>query len=125
MTHLPGGAPGWSAESPTVPRQRRVWERAPLVVEVFLETDTQFFAGLSANVSEGGIFVQTYRKCDVGARVLMVFYLSGEPIAARGTVRWARAARDGQLGGLGIAFEGLPDEHRERIRRFSGGSRAT
>jgi uncharacterized protein (TIGR02266 family) len=69
-------------------------------------TDTHFVAGLSQDLSGGGVFVATYRHVAVGTKVHLGFELpDGRLVEARGVVRWIREG-DGAVGrpGLGVAF---------------------
>lgn len=108
----------WTDEAPTRPRERRSWERVALDVEVTLSSDSQFFAGLSGDVSEGGLFVQTYKHYAVGCSVLVCFSLPSGEIRTPGVVRWVRPAADGVPPGLGIEFEGLSSAERTHIEAF-------
>ena len=64
-------------------RPERPVERAHIEVEVSLTTESQFFAGLSGDVSTGGLFVQTYEMRPVGSRVLLDISLPTDQIARR------------------------------------------
>lgn len=108
----------WTDETPTRAAERRSSARVALDVEVTLSSDSQFFAGLSGDVSEGGLFVQTYRPYAVGCRVMISFSLPAGEIRAPGTVRWVRPAADGAPPGLGIAFESLTSAERACIEAF-------
>jgi uncharacterized protein (TIGR02266 family) len=98
---------------------RRSFERVPLETEVSLESDSQFFAGLSGDVSEGGIFVATWRTLPIGAHVTVQFLLpTGETVSATGVVRWTRASAGEVPPGLGIAFESVPEASLQQITSF-------
>lgn len=102
----------------TAQGDRRSWERVALEVEVTLTSDSQFFAGLSGDVSEGGIFVQTYRSYAVGSRVLLAFSLPTGEIRTEGVICWVRPSAEGTLPGVGIGFENLPAAERRSIEAF-------
>ncbi len=108
----------WTDEATTASGERRSWERVSLEVEVTLTSDSQFFAGLSGDVSEGGIFVQTYKSYAVGSRVLLAFSLPSGEIRTEGVIRWVRPSSDGTLPGVGISFESLPPGERRSIEAF-------
>jgi uncharacterized protein (TIGR02266 family) len=110
-------------EAPTAPRHDsgvdlRASARVPLEVSVSLESDSQFFAGLSRDVSRGGIFVATYRALPVGSHVTLRLELPDGPLDATGLVRWVREQGEGIAPGVGIAFESLGPEALKRIERF-------
>ncbi len=110
----------WTAEeeAPTRVSERRAAERSPIEVEVSLSSESQFFAGLSGDMSTGGLFVQTYEIRPVGSRVLVALSLPTGEIRAAGAVRWVRRATDGTPPGLGIAFERLTAGDRCAIEAF-------
>jgi uncharacterized protein (TIGR02266 family) len=108
----------WTDEAATTRLERRASERVALDVEVTLTSDSQFFAGLSGDMSEGGLFVQTYKRYAVGSRVLVSFALAGSEIRTPGVVRWVRLAGDGTPPGVGIAFEHLSGEEEATIEAF-------
>jgi uncharacterized protein (TIGR02266 family) len=101
------------------PRQdHRAHPRVVVAVAVGLETESHFFAGLSGDVSAGGVFVQTYRDLPVGSPVEVQFDLPDAQLQAHGRVRWHRDSSDSSPPGVGIAFEDLSDEDRQVIQRF-------
>jgi uncharacterized protein (TIGR02266 family) len=100
--------------------EQRASDRVAFAVEINLASDSQFFSGLSGDISEGGLFLSTYKTLPVGSAVDLEFSLpsSDEPLHARGVVRWLREHSTGQPRGVGIAFDALSEEDRERIHRF-------
>ena len=97
---------------------RRAWERVAIDVDVSLTSDSQFFAGLSGDISGGGLFVQTYERYEIGRRIFVEFSLPTGDVKASGIVRWIREARDGGAPGVGIAFDPLLDSERATIEEF-------
>lgn len=104
---------------PTRP-EHRATPRTSLVVELHLASDSHFFSGLSGDISEGGVFVSTYRELATGTPVDLEFSLPGSDrvVKAKGEVRWHRNASEGAPPGVGIAFDELSDEDRAVIHRF-------
>jgi uncharacterized protein (TIGR02266 family) len=98
--------------------ERRAASRRRLEVEVSLTSDSTFFAGLSGDVSTGGIFVSTYELKPVGTQVDLVFAIAETVIETRGVVRWVQEAREGMRPGMGIAFESLSAGELKRIEEF-------
>jgi uncharacterized protein (TIGR02266 family) len=91
-----------------------------LEVDVDFTSESHFFAGLSNDVREGGLFYSTYRPLPVRIRVDVVLTLPGsaEPLRGMGKVAWVREhSLDGPRG-VGIAFEYLSNDTRERILAF-------
>lgn len=110
---------------PTVPEvvpevEHRAAPRTSLVVELHMASDSHFFSGLSGDISEGGVFVSTYRDLATGTLVDLEFSLPGSErvVKAKGEVRWHRSASPDVPPGVGIAFEDLGDEDRALIHRF-------
>jgi uncharacterized protein (TIGR02266 family) len=97
---------------------------ADLDVEVGLHTDTNFYTGLSQDISAGGVFIATNRIRPVGERMILKFSLPDHPtpIVARAEVRWTRDANPGDQGdsppGMGLRFIGLSPEAQAAISRF-------
>lgn len=100
--------------------EQRASRRVAVAVDVHLASDSHFFSGLSGDISEGGLFLSTYRPLPVGSCVEVELSLPGsnETLHARGEVRWLREHSTGQPQGVGIAFDDLADDDRERIHRF-------
>jgi uncharacterized protein (TIGR02266 family) len=96
--------------------ERRSHRRYQFQEEVSLESDSQFFSGLSGDISEGGIFISTYREVAIGEEVLVEITLPEGTLRARGVVRWRRVASEGGAPGLGISFTELSD--RGLVERF-------
>ncbi len=99
-------------------QDHRAHPRVVVVVAVGLETESHFFAGLAGDISEGGVFVQTYRDLPVGSPVEVQFDLPDAQLHAHGRVRWHRDSSDSSPPGVGIAFEELAEEDRRLIQRF-------
>lgn len=98
--------------------ERRTDPRVPIESDVTLESDSQFFTGLTGNLSTGGVFVATYRQLSIGCRVMMTLTLPDGELRVKGTVRWARDASSGASPGVGVAFEELAPGDASRIARF-------
>jgi uncharacterized protein (TIGR02266 family) len=99
--------------------------RAPRI-EVMLwvtnESESNFYAGFTENLSECGVFVATHAPLELGSKVDLCISLSQtEPIRARGTVRWLRAYSDSNetAPGMGIRFDRLPAKEADRVNEFT------
>src|SRR5690242_5184444 len=105
-----------AAEAPALTKleleEHRATPRASLEVELHLASDSHFFSGLSGDISEGGVFVSTYRELATGTLVDLEFSLPGSDrvMKAKGEVKWHRSASPDAPPGVGIAFEQLDDE---------------
>jgi len=84
-------------------------------------SDSNFYAGFSRDVSEGGIYVATYDLLPIGALVEVEFFLpGGHEIRCKGEVRWVKDPVDNEemKPGMGIRFIDLPDDGLEAIQEF-------
>jgi uncharacterized protein (TIGR02266 family) len=95
--------------------------RVPLEVEVTLESEHNFFAGVANNVSEGGIFVATTNPPPLGSEVGFELLLGGERFLVMGVVRWIRDEHAGSAdapAGCGVKWVHLEDGALEAIQHF-------
>ncbi|MBX7194558.1 MAG: TIGR02266 family protein [Sandaracinaceae bacterium] len=99
---------------------RRGQTRVDLEVDIGLHSASQFYAGLSNDISEGGIFVSTIRPLPVGSELEVSFVLpGGHTVTTRGRVAWLATPRDeDSRSGMGVRFVRLEPEHRAAIERF-------
>jgi uncharacterized protein (TIGR02266 family) len=120
----PLAAPGARAIAiPTSPEDdARKHQRLPFEVSVSVASEHNFFAGLSLNISEGGIFVATHHEHAVGTRleISLAFPGDGDATTIMTVVRWVRTHRaaDGGQPGLGLSFIDVPPEVFAKIQRF-------
>jgi uncharacterized protein (TIGR02266 family) len=116
-----------SIESKALDREwihNRAHQRVGIQVEVTLESEHNFYTGLSSNVSEGGLFVATHTPPPIGTRLTVRFVLAGsaEPIDAVGEVRWVRETRSPDFpSGFGLRFLEIGDEALSRVASFVAG----
>jgi len=96
---------------------RRSHSRSPLVVEVNVHGENNFYVGFSQDISEGGLFVATHATSKVGQRFAMEFGLpgSGQPIRCMVEVAWVS---DSHGAGMGLRFIGLTESARQSIEQF-------
>lgn len=99
-------------------QERRSRPRVQIAVEVSLTSDSQFYTGLTGDLSEGGVFIATYHHLPVGSAIDVTLALPDGEVHARGSVRWKREPADGVVPGLGVAFDELPAATREAIEAF-------
>lgn len=101
---------------------RRRHERLAANIDVDLNSEHNFYTGLSRNISEGGLFVATSAVLPRGTEIEVAFTLSPdpEPIKVKGRVRWIRDydAFSEMPPGMGIEFVGISPELRDRIQAF-------
>jgi uncharacterized protein (TIGR02266 family) len=110
------------------PGSERLTTRAAAHVSIGIYTEHTFWAGLTMNISEGGIFVATYRPFPLGARLKVHVALPGEhePFVALAEVRWVREHTNNAdaPAGVGLKFIDLSEESHAKVRRFVATVRA-
>lgn len=97
--------------------ERRKTERTQVVVRVDYSTVDELFSEFTRDINEGGLFIETRDPRPPGTEVSLHFTLPGEadPVATTGRVVWTTSGEDGRPAGMGVEFEGLASEARERI----------
>ncbi len=100
--------------------ERRASERVSLSVDVGFVSESNFYAGLSMDVSTGGLFVATYQRLAVGTTVELSFVLpDGTSVTTPGVVRWVREpTSEESTPGIGVAFSSVGGEDLAAIERF-------
>jgi uncharacterized protein (TIGR02266 family) len=100
----------------------RLYLRLALELEVSLESDSNFYMGLTENLSNGGIFVATHVVKPIGTSVALVLRLPTlkTPLHLAGRVRWVREFSEALEAppGMGIEFEGISKEDSRAIGEF-------
>jgi uncharacterized protein (TIGR02266 family) len=100
-------------------REQRSAERVRVEVDIGLLSDSNFYTGLSEDISSGGVFVATDRPLPRGTIVTLYFTLpDGRPVRADGSVRWARGGEDGRSAGMGVGFSALGTDDRRAIADY-------
>ena len=130
--------PGSEEEAGSIPilaEDRRRHPRYSLSLAITMQGDNNFYAGLSEDISEGGVFIATFHVLPIGTPVELSFTLPNaeEPLHVSGVVQWLRgpdatAASEnifgggrelpGVMPGLGIRFHALDAATRQTIRDF-------
>ncbi|HEX3696458.1 MAG TPA: TIGR02266 family protein [Polyangia bacterium] len=102
----------------------RVAERFDLEVKVDLESDHNFYTGLTQNISAGGLFIATHQLRRIGDRIKIKFSLPGSETSldVETEVRWIRENSslhrvDGSTG-MGVRFINLSQEASQAIQTF-------
>jgi uncharacterized protein (TIGR02266 family) len=101
--------------------QRAAGQRVRVEVDVGVLSASNFYAGVAADVSVGGIFVSTTEPLPEGTQVGLYFTLDGgHTLHAEGSVRWTRPKNGEEPPGMGVAFTHLSDDDRRVIGDFCG-----
>jgi uncharacterized protein (TIGR02266 family) len=100
----------------------RLNQRLSLELEVSLQSDSNFYMGLTENLSSGGIFVATHLLRPIGTAVALILRLPSRKIqlTLSGRVRWVREFSEALEAppGMGIEFEGISEEDSRTITEF-------
>jgi uncharacterized protein (TIGR02266 family) len=111
-----------STVSPVRSRPVRFLPRLHFDVSVHIVSDHNFFAGLTRDISEGGIFVATHLPFEVGTRLEIQLLLpsDAQPALLLTEVRWVRSysATSGVSAGIGLKFVEPPAAVVARIHEF-------
>lgn len=112
------------ASRPSVPEgaERRLSGRIRMEVGIGMRSDTNFYVGLSEDISTGGLFVATYDLLPVGTGVDLTFVMpGGYDVRVSGVVRWVRETEDEAAGtkpGIGVQFRCLTPEAQRVVEQF-------
>jgi len=110
----------------TAQLERRRFERAPITAQVEYElTNASSGPGRvrrnMANISAGGLFINTEEPIRAGTRMVVRFELPNKHrVIAVSRVCYARKGR-----GLGVEFLNLDEEDRDEIQAFIGALKAS
>lgn len=103
---------------------KRKFRRNTTRVQMDYQHKDQWITGISANVSEGGLFINTTDVLPKGSilRLKLHFPFREEPIYAKGKVKWANAEVPTEMDkmvpqGMGIEFFSMKSGDREFIAR--------
>ncbi len=105
------------------PADNRTSQRVEMAAEVTIDSDHNFYYGLSENISEGGLFVNTYQTIELGSELELLFTLPGHqgPLKVRARVQWVRehSPLNQELpAGMGLQFINPAPELLELVRGF-------
>ena len=97
--------------------ERRKSTRESLIVRLAYQTVDEFFSDFTSNINEGGLFVESETLQELGSSVVVQFRLPGneEPIMALGVVVHVTDGGATGVPGMGIEFEALDADTRQRV----------
>lgn len=99
------------------PGDRRRSDRVSLKIPVDYSSVDAFFTEFSANINEGGMFVELEDPPEIGTQVQLQFALPGlaESVQLEGRIAWTSDGKSESPAGVGIEFQNLSSEVRETI----------
>jgi uncharacterized protein (TIGR02266 family) len=95
------------------PDVRRKFERKDIQLDVSLYSDSNFYAGFTENLSDGGVFIATHNLLKIGEKIDLTITMPNEKkVIAHGIVRWLRVYNESSDAppGMGIQFLSLEGE---------------
>jgi uncharacterized protein (TIGR02266 family) len=108
------------APAAVAPDDKRRATRVHLEIGIGIASESNFYTGLTEDVSAGGLFVATWQPLPIGTEVNLQFILPGDvEVTCHGRVQWLREPRDGDLTpGMGVQFVGIDPESAKIVERF-------
>jgi c-di-GMP-binding flagellar brake protein YcgR len=101
---------------------RRSHERTSLEEDVTIYAATgaagREYIGVASDISRSGMFVSTFARVSVSARVTLKFRLPEGLVICEAEVRRVRTASEGVTGGLGLSFLDLSELDRSLVNRY-------
>ncbi len=115
--------PAAAPEAPASAPARREHPRYTLEIAVDLQSEHNFYTGLTQNISAGGLYVATNALRPIGAAVRVKLTLPGssKPVEVDTEVRWVKelsSLRRFDAQGMGLRFVDLSDEAVGTIKAF-------
>ena len=103
--------------------ERRISPRYQVQVEVGMQTDNNFYTGLTQDLSGGGVFVATHQIRPVGERIKVMLSVPGQaaPVEILTEVRWVRStslSRSVDEPGMGLRFLQMSPQAKNAVADF-------
>ena len=103
-------------ESFETPEERRRYDRARLIVDVFFDGQDATGVASTKDISAGGFYMNTQANLPEGAKLLVrIPFADGRQIVAKAEVVYSNPAR-----GVGLRFQNLSEENRALIESELG-----
>lgn len=103
-------------ESAPAPDDRRRYDRARLIVDVFFDGNDATGVASTKDISVGGFYMNTQTVIPEGSVLLVrIPFPDGKQVVANAEVVYSNPSR-----GVGLRFKSLSDENRELIERELG-----
>jgi type IV pilus assembly protein PilZ len=103
--------------------ERRTSQRLQVNVEIGMQTESNFYTGLTQDLSGGGVFVATHQIRKVGDRIKVMLTLPGqeETFEILTEVRWVRSttfSRNVEDPGMGLRFLQMSPGAKQAVTDF-------
>lgn len=90
--------------------ERRRFERARLIIDVFYDGHDLTGVASTQDISAGGLYMNTQAEIPEGSVLTLRLPLAGRDVVCNGEVVYSNPGR-----GVGVTFEGLSEEDRAHI----------
>jgi uncharacterized protein (TIGR02266 family) len=100
--------------------EKRQTHRLPLAMEVTYESGDEFMSSFLSDIGGGGVFIGTHDPLEPGTTLRLCFHIPGftDSLMVSGTVVWVRGLETGYKPGMGVRFDEMEPEDRERLDRY-------
>ena len=100
--------------------ERRKNSRIPISLEVSFDSGEQVLSSYLFDIGDGGIFIGTPQPLEEGSSIRLYFHLPEvtNSLLVMGTVIWRQGSDDSSRPGMGIRFDDISDDDRERLDAF-------
>jgi len=102
--------------------ERRINKRLPIRVLVEYTSTEDFLIDYTANMSIGGMFLQTEEPLELGTRFRLRFRIPdrNKPIETFGIVRWVVSPTESgpMVPGMGVQFDGLLPVDKKAVQQL-------
>jgi len=96
--------------------ERRRHERSRLIIDVFFDGADLTGVASTKDISAGGLYMNTQAEIPEGAVLTLRIPLEGRDLVCNGEVVYSNPGR-----GVGVNFQGLPDDDRGFLERALAG----
>ena len=104
--------------SQTPQDERRRYERSRLIIDVFFNGEDMTGVAGTKDISPGGLYMNTKTDIPEGSLLTLRIPVAGRDIVCNAEVVYSNAGR-----GVGVRFQGLPEEDRAFLEReLAGGA---
>ena len=101
---------------------KRHQKRVSAALEVTLTSSHNFFSGITADISEGGVFIATHQRYSIGTEFNLTLTLEGKIIKVLAKVVWIREnspfLSEDIAPGMGLNFVDINEDDLNFIENF-------
>ena len=100
--------------------EKRRSPRILISLEITYESGVDFLCSFLSDIGEGGVFISTSIPLEVNTQLRICFHIPGisKSLMVIGTVVWVRELENSSKPGMGIRFDEMEPEDRQRLDQF-------